>query len=358
MNTVSIDQIVRPVSADAPCGEDLSELTEYYVLEDLVAGALQGEGSEAAAEAQWPQVVDAAADLLQRGKELRVAIHLAHALLRLQGFRGLRDGLRIVERLLTDFWDGLYPALDPDEDNPAIARMNLLRELCSGAAGRESLAGQMSGESAFVKAVRGTPLCNSRRLGSFTWRDVQRASGELPPAEGAAAPEMALIDGAIRETDPEAMAAQVEALEEACAAIASMDRFLNEKLGGGNTSRIADLGVLLGQIRNRLRTALSAAAAPAPATAPGAAGVPPQPAGSAPPAGPGLGPITSAEDVIRVLDAICAWYEAHEKSSPVPYLLKRAKRLVGQDFMTIVRDVARTAEDQVKELFGTREENA
>ena len=46
------------------------------------------------------------------------------------------------------------------------------------------------------------------------------------------------------------------------------------------------------------------------------------------------------------------YYERHEPSSPVPLLLKRAKRLVAKDFMEILRDLAPDGVDQAERISG------
>jgi type VI secretion system protein ImpA len=56
-------------------------------------------------------------------------------------------------------------------------------------------------------------------------------------------------------------------------------------------------------------------------------------------AGSARGDIESREDVVRQLDRLCEYYRLHEPSSPIPLLLRRAKRLVSKDFMEIVRDL-------------------
>ena len=45
-----------------------------------------------------------------------------------------------------------------------------------------------------------------------------------------------------------------------------------------------------------------------------------------------------------------------EPSSPLPILLKRAKRLVGADFMEIINDLAPSGVDNVKLIGGVTEE--
>ena len=41
-----------------------------------------------------------------------------------------------------------------------------------------------------------------------------------------------------------------------------------------------------------------------------------------------------------MLDRIIAYYARSEPSSPVPMLLERAKRMVGADFLTIIKEMA------------------
>jgi type VI secretion system protein ImpA len=50
------------------------------------------------------------------------------------------------------------------------------------------------------------------------------------------------------------------------------------------------------------------------------------------------------------------YYARHEPSSPLPILLKRAKRLVGADFMEIINDLAPSGVDNVKLIGGVTEE--
>ena len=42
----------------------------------------------------------------------------------------------------------------------------------------------------------------------------------------------------------------------------------------------------------------------------------------------------------NALDRIIAYYARSEPSSPVPMLLERAKRMVGADFLTIIKEMA------------------
>lgn len=53
-----------------------------------------------------------------------------------------------------------------------------------------------------------------------------------------------------------------------------------------------------------------------------------------------------------MLDLICDYYARCEPSSPVPLLLKRAKRLVFMDFIEIIKDLAPDGLSQVELIRG------
>lgn len=84
-----------------------------------------------------------------------------------------------------------------------------------------------------------------------------------------------------------------------------------------------------------------------------------QTAGGAAPAvaGPGLnGSVASNQDVHKALDMIIRYYEKSEPSSPVPLLIKRAKRLVGKSFVDIIRDISPDAMSQVQMVSGEEDQ--
>ena len=66
----------------------------------------------------------------------------------------------------------------------------------------------------------------------------------------------------------------------------------------------------------------------------------------------GVDEIRTREDVIRVLDKLCEYYAQHEPSSPLPLLLKRAKRLTTLSFMEIIQDLAPDAVAQAMSIGG------
>jgi type VI secretion system protein ImpA len=69
------------------------------------------------------------------------------------------------------------------------------------------------------------------------------------------------------------------------------------------------------------------------------------------------GPVTSPAQVRSVLEDLIRYYETHEPSSPLPLLLWRVHRLVGADFLTILKELAPDSVDDLRKLGGLKDED-
>lgn len=112
------EQLLAPVSAQSPCGEDIAFSSEV----DAVARARQaddptleqGAWVTSLKEADWKFVAARCAEMIEkRSKDLRLAVWLAEAGAKTAGFRGLGDGLHLVAALCERYWEHLFPL--PDE---------------------------------------------------------------------------------------------------------------------------------------------------------------------------------------------------------------------------------------------------
>lgn len=73
----------------------------------------QGDWQASRKTADWPLVIRLTTDALtKRTKDLQLAAWLTEALLRRDGIAGLHDGLSLVQQMLEQFWDGVYPEID------------------------------------------------------------------------------------------------------------------------------------------------------------------------------------------------------------------------------------------------------
>jgi type VI secretion system protein ImpA len=362
MSAFDVEALLAPVSAESPCGENLEYDADYVAMELAGVGKPEqqfGDTVIPAEEPDWRELRSKALDLLPRSKDLRTAVCLTRAAARIDGLGGLADGLQLLAGYVEKYWDGVHPLLDPDDDNDPTVRVNSLASLCDSAA--------------TLKGIREATLVRSKALGKFSYRDVQVASGELPPPSGTEKIEQSAIDGAFADADPQELRETGRTLRRALKQAKAVENVFTERVGAGSGPQLDSLTELLAAMSKLVNQKLaargltldepSAAAAPAdePAAADGDDASSEQPASSASngrkaSASVALtGDISSREDVIRALDKICDYYKRYEPSSPVPLFLIRAKRLASKSFLEILRDLTPDAVNQALAIGGIGE---
>lgn len=333
-----LEALLAPVSPEVPCGADLEYDAAFLELDQAARGKAEqtmGDAVIAAEEPDWRDVGERAQALFVRTKDLRVGVQLTHAWLDLHGFAGFAHGLALIHQLLERFWDGVFPPLDPDDDDDPTLRLNALLPLADA--------------DGLLGAVRRTPLISSRRMGAFSVQDAARGQ-----AGAAGAPDAATLQAAYQDSAPEARAAIVAAVGTARDTLRAMEAFLAQQVGA---AQVPDFAALARTLREAdlLLSAVSGGA-----TTQAQPGGPEEPSGDGAGAGPasagggGSGQIRSPADVASALDRICEYYARHEPSSPLPVLLRRARRLVGKDFMAIIGDLAPDAMAQIDTLRGAQ----
>lgn len=346
MDTIDIQSLTQPISADAPSGEDLEYDQAFVELEDAVRTEPEqqfGDTLIAATEPEWDSVRKRAAALLTRTKDLRVALYLTQALTHGSGLEGLAQGLTLIRALLENYWDTVHPQLDPDDGFDPTARVNIIASLCD--------------QEGLLPAVRIAPMIKVPMLGALSLRDLHIAKGEIPvPPDAEEVLKLDSIEAAIRDADLETLQAAAACVEGAVADGAAIEQLVTEKVGVTRAVRLDGLMDILREIEGFLREQLLARrgkespAGEAGEVAEESVGEPGAvSAGKADAAPAG---IRNAHDVTLALDKIIDYYMANEPSSPVPLLLQRAKRLVSADFMEILRDIAPDAVPQAEHVTG------
>lgn len=340
---IDIAALCAPLDEAAPCGENLEYDPLFLALEEAASGKPEvqyGSTITPATPPDWQQVRRLALELMERSRDLRLAVALTRALLGLHGARGLADGLGLLAELLARHWDGVHPQLDADDDHDPTARVNVLAALCQ--------------PGGLLRDLRQAPLARVRALGSVSLRDIELAAGDGEAAPGQEKISAAVIDAVFAETDHAELAATAAALDAAVTDTHRIEQLLTGHVGVGGALDLAPLAGLLRRAGDVLRPHLDGAA---PAQADGDS------AGDGGPAGQGAGrpparegAITSRADVTRVLDTLCAWYATHEPSSPVPLLLQRARKLVDMSFVELLQDLAPDGLGQLAQVSGVRDE--
>lgn len=334
MTTIDVEALLAPISSEAPTGENLEYDAAFAEMERAAEPKPEqqfGKTLVPGESSDWRTVRARAVELFARTKDLRAGSYLARAALHTDGIAGFAAGLAVIEGLLDRFWDGLHPALDEDG---ALMRANALLVLTD--------------HEATLSALKATPLVETRTLGRFSLRDAERAqSGE----SGDGVPTLATIDAAFFDADAERLSATEHALADAMAKVARTSGIFRERAPECATDLqplAAALRAMHALVADRLaRRGLRGDASDGASSSESVVV-----AGADRGQGGGVGEIRSREDVVRVLDLICAYYDRHEPSSPVPILLRRAKRLVTKNFLEILRDLTPDGVSQAENLRG------
>lgn len=321
-----IEALLEPVSAESPCGADLEDT-------QLLAGfdtyRLFGSDIPLPADTQWREIRDKSLAALGTSHDLRLLAHLAAAVVRIDGLNPFCRLLGVADRWLGESWDLVFPRIDED----AILRRNALN----------SFADRM----AVVDAVRRAPVLAHRQLGAFCLRDLELATGQLTPGESDGnAPNMAQIEGILAGADPQDLTTMADGLRSGMGALRNIVTVMQSRAGFESAPDLDPLLRQMSRIDKLLQEHTHADATADPATQPAVDG-------GAPAMGAALKTeVSSRQDAIRALEAISAWFRAHEPSSPVPLLLDRAKRLVSKSFMEVLADIAPDGVVQAKLIGG------
>ncbi len=373
MAAIDVDALLEEITPDAPCGEDISYDADFLELERLAEGTAEtqvGEHIQEAEEPDWKQVRTISLALLERSRDIRVILYLMAALLRREGLSGYCQGMALLRGTVERWWDHFYPQLDPEDDNDPLERMNILSALSPPAS-------MMSDQDPmkFIPRLTDAPLCepSDARLPHASLRDILVASGELTVPENSDGhpPTAQLIDAAFDQTDIELLRSTERLIDECLDHLNALDSQLVERVGADTAPNFNRLDHLLKQMQSKVSGYMARRGYAAPGASPedgtpdaGEAAAPPTTDQAGTPTaavGAGVlgaalsGQITSDQDVLKALEMITSYYERNEPSSPVPLLLRRAKRLVGKSFVDIIRDLSPDAISQVQMVSGEEE---
>lgn len=312
-----IEALVQPISTDAPCGDDLSFSPEFDSIQEARreedASLDQGEWVRDVKEADWPAVIKQSTAVLQaRTKDVRVAAWLAEALGKVDGCRGLADGLALLQRLTEQYWPQLHPMPDGDDYEDRTGSLAWLLQRA------EAL-------------VRSTALCKAP-AGAFSWADHESAQAlqtqmDRNPAEANALAAdhltLAQFRAACRAT-PKAFYESLFADFERLRAVAkTFESAIDARLGADGPSfasfrqAIEDVGALV----ERLARDAGVLAARKDVTEEPAG---PQSTDEAAPVAGSVGPIRTRAQALRQLRLVAEFFRQTEPHSPVAYLADKA----------------------------------
>ncbi|MDR5836985.1 type VI secretion system ImpA family N-terminal domain-containing protein [Caballeronia sp. LZ034LL] len=319
------DDWMTPLDPAAPCGVDLEYDPECVVLfAQAVArvDAQYGDFVGTAEPVNWSEIERDCRRLMQRSKDIRLAILFTRCRTRLASAHGLADGLGVLSAWLTAYGDTIHPQQGVDEDRDAAQeiRMNALQTLTD--------------TNGLLADVRDIALVRSS-VARLQVRDVERAFAQPRPSDALSAQSVSQQLRDLRIRQPDVLAGFDLALH----SLGLIDAWNREKLGAF-AADLAPLKRVLERVVGEGPVERAAVELEEPEEAE-------KPEQASSPANPSPIPdephneitLPGRDAALHAIRDARHWFEAHEPSSPIPVLLRRAERFVGKRYGEAVKAI-------------------
>lgn len=326
---LDIEALLLPVSDEEPVGPDLSYDPDFRrisrELDEVAAKDKPGDDPNVGPAMQT------AIDLLGRSRDLWIASHGACFALYAGDFDALNGLVKAMGGIASTFWDNCYPALDEGSD-PAGGRREACRQLAT--IGRT------------VRHFERLNLPPLKSKGRLSFKDLagaadESATGAQMIEQMAEAMRRAVDDTPVE--DWQAFSAQLDTLLTELRALVGV---FAEKVYSGQEPDMTPFTTVIERVKG-LSDAVIARKSPMPveemsmeAEASGG--------GAAPTV---RGPISTRTQAIQQLEAVKAYFQQAEPSSPLPLLIDRVCRLANMGFMELMQNIAPNGLDDATRLL-------
>lgn len=341
---------IKAMTGDIPEGDadgvDCGYDPLYLQLETLAVGEPErrmGDSVVEGKEPDWRAVRRNCRELWAKTRDLRVAAYMAISGLAIDGLGGFAVGVAMLRSLVVDRWEGVWPRLDPDDDNDPMERLNILA-MISPAPGT------------FDDPIHFVPLFRRVRLvpegPRYTLRDLLISEGEIDSGDDRVDP--ALLMAEMTAVPHEAMVSQSGHVERIAGDLAAISDAVQEKTAHRG---MVSFETLLNELKALRRfyakfvhaAAESAVAAEVDEPSPTSAPVPSQ----------GFFDLSQARphnrsEALMLLKKGCEYFRAAEPSSPVSFLVERALRMADMNFMDLLAEIDPSGVERGRDILGVK----
>jgi len=320
--------------AAAPCGPDLEYDNDFLALTQAAAGKPESQFGPAEA-ADWRLAREKAEELLDRSRDIRIAITWMRAGLHTSGIAALAPGLGLLCGLIETHWEHVHPMPDPDDGDP-YARVNAL--------------GILRENEGLVGDLREAFPVNDRTIGQLTVHAVEVAlqlAPALPKATPVSKDQMLQMVAAAVAKD----ATLRDAVKQSALGVRQLVKITKERLSVSAAPDLQPLVKLIDAIVSVLPPEPNAAEEGAEGGEATGAGGAAAAAAAAPRRGLS-GTVDSREEAIRAIDMVCEYLERAEPTNPAPLFLRRARNLIGHNFLQLMKVLAPDALAAVAKVVG------
>ncbi len=337
--SIDIQALLTPIPGDQPCGSDLRDdnpaRSSYYEMRDLRNDARTEERRAEAPRPdvtpvdpapKWRELAALAATVIQASaKDLEVVAWLIEAEVRARGLAAVTEGARLVQGLVEQFWDGLYPLPDEDGISTRVAPLT-------------GLNGQ-GGDGTLVFPLMRLPIfrrADGTWLALWEWRLSE--AGRLPDAPS----HEALLKEVAAPAGHRQFAALREQADAACAAWTAASAALEAAAGRDRPpmARIRDILLGIQALANAHGGPSGDAASETTIVVAGTDGsVAAATYGSSMPLHPATGDAMTREDALRLLAEVAAFFRRTEPHSALSYTLEDAVRRARMNLLDLLAEI-------------------
>jgi len=368
-NTDATNALLQPISDDQPTGidvrQDASPLSKYQQLKSARAAARASErqaihdGDSTAADEHWRKIISLAPDILTtQSKDLEVACWFTEALIRRNGFHGLRNGFELIKGLVENFWDGLYPTPDEDGIETRIAPL-------SGLNGEGA-------EGVLIAPIRKVPITEGYSPGPFSlWQYQQALEAQRSPDEDTRQNKVAKlgfsiedIERAVGDSSAEFYVGLMDNLSVAIDIYKELGNLLDQRCGSEFAPPTRNIVSILEECRGAVahlgKEKIPTAPEPESTTETESAdsnGAPQSTSQST--AKTSSGVINSREAAFKQLLEIAKFFRKTEPHSPVSYVIEKAVKWGNMPLNELINELIpdSSSRERYSELTGVKDED-
>lgn len=343
-------KLTAPIAPDKPAGSDPrldpSPTSAYFKIKDDRRNACELERPGADKMPDWGVVKQLATKILtEQAKDVSVSVYLIEAMIRLEGFAGLRDGFRLTRELVEKYWESMFPIADaaevarekelktrptltPEEKDElqTLTEENLSTRLAPliGLNGHES-------DGTLLAPIARVPITDMTSLGQFALAQYNEGNFVKKITDpklqqqkiDAGAVTLDKFQKAVAETEPAFYVKLVDDLNGALTELGKLGTALDQRCDGKGppiSSIRTRLTECLDVVKEVAKDKLRVAAPPADGAAKKEDAKPGQPA-TAP-----SGAVHTREQALETLTKVADFFRKTEPHSPMSYALDQIVR--------------------------------
>ncbi|MEZ5749061.1 MAG: type VI secretion system protein TssA [Caenibius sp.] len=325
---LDVASLVAPLSEDAPSGPDLSYDEERSRIETAFDRSVSDGGSSADGDKDWKGTIELILAQAGRTRDLWLPVYLMRAAALSRNFALLLDGAELLAALLEERWADVHPQLED-----------------IGFIGRKAPCESLVSKGDFLNPLVQIPLIEDSRLGRYCGADFERFLDQGTSADG---------HGqflALARAKADELADLADRLEGFHKAIRRVDTVMTANAEGDTATNFKPLYDALERLHRAVAACLPEKRQASEAVSEIAKGSGQEVTQAMSSAPQQSGAINSREDVARALDAITDYYARNEPTSPVPFVLRRAREWISLDFMAVLEDIAPSSVDEANRVL-------